>query len=402
MKTKNINITQKESLLIKIGEFFSNIAYDMFSTDNVKLGTIKNLNDHGFTVNVPELSSLNANGIFLFTAEKNSELIISCRGTTVDASILQCLDENGAGTTAIESNSNEVEKLFKDRIHSGIKSVVFTGHSLGGGVSQILTAKLAAKSTQFQSLENIYNVAYKSSGFSKKQLHAINESLDRSCVPIKKLYVSHRFDIYERLSGANKTSPQKGKHISSKRIVCHNSFMDFLANIFTLGIFAHAADVFCDDSESYEKSNIPLTTNDTLEVKIPKTCKVFQGDKTYSISFPIARLIDYIPLLNKVKFLKISNTQIRALFVLLLGMSILFYADLTLFGIQTTVSALIWLTYYTKSDRHLFAVFNDGFTYVKSYAFAAINMNQHTEGQQKNTLAKTEHEFSTSLVSKPS
>jgi hypothetical protein len=153
-----------------------------FPEDSMQaLASQKRLENQGYTLHPLSTASAKEKGVFLYALvnENNPEIPITvlCRGTQKDASTVVDLDPNGPGFSMMEQEKEAIlTQLNALCAEHPNRSIRITGHSLGGSLSQILTAQLLEQKatthvagTQYQALQHlseIDTIVFQSAGVS--------------------------------------------------------------------------------------------------------------------------------------------------------------------------------------------------------------------------------------------
>ena len=164
-------------------------AYKLSSVENRDIadGAEHRLNKKGLDVH-PVVPQLQPHGIFIYALVGTDQpLKLICRGTQLDSSIIADLDPNGPGNEAVTTYTNEILTTINSLCEeNNISKIDITGHSLGGSIAQILTAKLleaklAANHAGIASITAIDTVLFQSAGVSKE----LAENAHNNLVAIK-------------------------------------------------------------------------------------------------------------------------------------------------------------------------------------------------------------------------
>ncbi|NDH08380.1 MAG: hypothetical protein EBY16_01955 [Gammaproteobacteria bacterium] len=157
-----------------------NLAISEKNHPDTALAAQKRFENQGFEVHVLSSEEAQEKGIYLYALVNNKDphapITVLCRGTDLDASIIADLDPEGPGAAIMKqcrehmlTTLNGLCERFPNR------KIMLTSHSLGGAISQTMTANLlevvhAEDSTypQLKNITGIDTVVFQSAGISKK------------------------------------------------------------------------------------------------------------------------------------------------------------------------------------------------------------------------------------------
>tara|TARA_Y200000002_G_scaffold383289_1_gene404909 strand:- start:11180 stop:12028 length:849 start_codon:yes stop_codon:yes gene_type:complete len=159
-------------------------------------------------------------GIYIFAIETNDEIVISCRGTMADESILHDFDPNGPGHIGMLAVKDmllrKIDKLLSD------KSLILCGHSLGGSFAQTIACFIIEEInnkdlTNIGNLEKLPIYIYQSPGISDL-LKGKTESVIESASKLPEISLNVYIDTNDRISPFYNLifSHFKNTHLSKK------------------------------------------------------------------------------------------------------------------------------------------------------------------------------------------